>query len=84
MSHASAIPPGGTLGSTRRGWNAPVNRTSEAEELRQTKPVHFDADAPDPYADEAKYPAWAVTLGVIVFCGAFWAGASFIVSQLLG
>ncbi len=84
MSHAPALPSGGALSSTRRGWNAPANRASATEEQRVNKPVHFDAETPDPYAGEKKWPAWAVTLGVIVFCGAFWTGVSVIFKQLVG
>ena len=39
---------------------------------------------PDPYADEPKWPAWKVTVFVIVFCGAFWAGVLYLLSRLFG
>lgn len=85
MSHASAIPPGGRLGTPRRGWNSPVNRASETEDLHQRAPVQQDdLDGPDPYAGEAKWPAWIVTVAVILFCGAFWAGVSYVGSLLFG
>ena len=31
-----------------------------------------------PLEIEGKWPAWMVTLGVVTFCTAFWAGAYFI------
>ena len=37
---------------------------------------------PDPLADEPKWPAWKVTVAVIVFCSAFWAGVGYLVSRL--
>jgi hypothetical protein len=39
---------------------------------------------PDPFVDEPKWPAWKVTIGVIVFCTAFWAGIAYIFSRLFG
>ena len=43
-----------------------------------------DLEAPDPHAGEAKWPAWMVTIAVILFCGAFWAGVAYVGSLLLG
>ncbi len=43
-----------------------------------------DSDPGDPYSDEPKYPAWKVSLFVIVFCGAFWAGISYLAMRLFG
>ena len=40
------------------------------------------APLPDPYADQTKWPAWKVTLAVIVFCGAFWTGVGYLVFRL--
>ncbi len=39
---------------------------------------------PDPFVDEPKWPAWKVTIGVVVFCTAFWAGIAYIASRLFG
>lgn len=85
MSHASAIPPGGNLGTPRRGWNTPVNRASEMDKPRLGEPFHAETETtPDPYIDEPKWAAWKVTLVVVVFCGAFWAGISYLAMRLLG
>lgn len=84
MSHASAVSPGGSLGSTLRGWKAPANRASETEDLRQLSQISLDSDASDPFAEDTKWPLWAVALFVIAFCGAFWAGAAYLVTQLFG
>lgn len=85
MSHASAIPPGGKLGTTRRGWTTPVNRSSETDDGRVRDPLHIDFDVEsDPYADQPKWAAWKVTLAVIVFCGAFWAGIGYVAMRLFG
>lgn len=52
---------------------------------RLGEPFHADADnTPDPYIDEPKWAAWKVTLAVVVFCGAFWAGISYLAMRLLG
>jgi hypothetical protein len=40
------------------------------------------SNLPDPLADERKWPAWKVTIAVIVFCSAFWAGIGYLVSRL--
>lgn len=85
MSHASAIPPGGNLGTPPRGWNSPVNRASDMDKPRLGEPFHVDVDAtPDPYADEPKIATWKVTLAVVLFCGAAWAGISYVATLLLG
>ena len=39
---------------------------------------------PDPYADEPKWPAWKVTVFVVVFCTAFWFGIGYLAMQLMG
>jgi len=72
------------LGSTLRGWKAPANRASETEDLRQLSQISLDSDASDPFAEDTKWPLWAVALFVIAFCGAFWAGAAYLVTQLFG
>ena len=85
MNHASAIPPGGKLGTTRRGWTTPLNRSSETDDSWTREPLTIDLDeAPDPYADEPKWAAWKVTLGVVLFCAAFWAGVYYLATRLLG
>lgn len=73
------------MGTTRRGWTTPVNRISDIDDARLRDPLHSDFEiAPDPYADEPKWAAWKITLAVIVFCGAFWAGVSYIAMRLIG
>ncbi|HEX5007094.1 MAG TPA: hypothetical protein VIA80_03665 [Hyphomonadaceae bacterium] len=41
-------------------------------------------EPPDPLEGEPKYAAWKVTLFVILFCGAFWAGLSYLAMRLFG
>ena len=69
------------MASTRSRRDAPVNRAGEPADLRQL-PLHRDADTPDPYSGESKWPAWVVTLAVVMFCSAFWAGAGYIITEL--
>ena len=83
MSHASAIPPGGSLRPTRKGWNSSANRVSDLERTRVGDQYEVDP-TPDPYADEPKWAAWKVTLALVIFCGAFWAGISYLAMRLLG
>ena len=68
----------------RRGWNEPVHRASEMDKPRHGEPFHPDTETPDPYIDEPKWAAWKVTLAVVVFCSAFWAGISYLAMRLLG
>jgi hypothetical protein len=37
----------------------------------------------DPYADQTKWPAWKVTIALVVFCGAFWAGIGYLIYRLV-
>ncbi|MDZ4760406.1 MAG: hypothetical protein SGJ21_04980 [Alphaproteobacteria bacterium] len=53
---------------------APASDPSEARPLAQTEPA-LDTD---------KWPAWKVTVSVILFCGLFWAGVGYLVLRLLG
>lgn len=71
------------MGTTRRGWTTPVNRVSDVERLRLGEEIRPETD-PDPYADEPKWAAWKVTLTLVIFCGAFWAGISYLAMRLLG
>jgi len=44
-----------------------------------------DIDAgPDPFADEQKWPAWKVTVAVVIFCAAFWGGVGYLAMRLMG
>jgi hypothetical protein len=41
-------------------------------------------DAPDPFEGEARWPAWKVSVFVIVFSGACWSAIAYITSRLMG
>lgn len=41
-------------------------------------------EAPDPYQDEARWPAWKVSVFVIVFSGLCWGAIAFVASRLFG
>jgi hypothetical protein len=56
---------------------APRGRDAEREPVSPRNPS-------DPFAGEAKWPAWKVTVAVIVFCGAFWAGIIYLGMRLFG
>ena len=34
--------------------------------------------------DEPRWPAWKVTVAVVIFCGAFWMGVGYVAMRLLG
>ena len=77
MSPASVFPPGGLFASSIREDDAFAGPAS--------KPGNdASSDLPDPYAGEPKWAAWKVTLFVILFCGAFWAGIAWLVMRLFG
>jgi|GEM_PF-6621227 len=59
--------------------------------LHQPAPRQEDAGLPQDVIREATYlstdahwPAWQVLLGVLLFCGGFWAGLFYVVSALFG
>lgn len=69
--------------TTRTAWTTPVTRTDDVEDMHHA--VHeFDAGGPDPFADEPRWPAWKVTIAVVIFCGAFWTGVGYLAMRLLG
>jgi hypothetical protein len=92
MKLASAYPPsafpiGGVLASTRFPSHAMISRIDELDgdpDRASGSRTVFGGEPPDPYADEPKYSAWKVTLFVILFCGAFWAGLSYLAMRLFG
>lgn len=51
----------------------------------KTLPAGLEDFAPrrDPYADETKWPAWKVTIALIVFCSAFWGGIGYLIYRLV-
>lgn len=71
---------------SRTGWVAPTLRAADVEvgysDVRRS--VVDDATLPDHFIDEPKWPAWKVTIAVVVFCGAFWAGIGYLAVRLLG
>lgn len=74
MGRAQVFPPGGFL--------------DRMDDLRDagdadTRP-RMGGEPPDPFEGEPKYAAWKVTLFVILFCGAFWAGLSYLAMRLFG
>ena len=65
-----------SLSSLMDDTGAPRGRDSDPDARPPRDPA-------DPYFDDPKWPAWKVTLAVIVFCGAFWGGMTIgLVQQL--
>ncbi len=64
-------------------WGAPARRPDAdgafAGDLRRT--AH---DIDDRGLDEPRWPAWKVTVAVVVFCSAFWTGVGYLAMRLLG
>jgi hypothetical protein len=75
MSPASVFPSGGPFASPAHNDDAggPASQSRDA-----------GSNLPDPYAGEPRWAAWKVTLFVILFCGAFWAGIAWLVMRLFG
>ncbi len=69
--------------TSRTAWTPRVSRAGDVDDsfggVRE-----LDPGGPDPYADEPKWPAWKVTIAVVIFCGAFWSGVGFLATRLLG
>jgi hypothetical protein len=77
MRPASVFPSG--------GLNTSTVRNDEAAGSLAGKPEDTDGpNLPDPYAGEPRWAAWKVTLFVLLFCGAFWAGIAWLVMRLFG
>lgn len=71
---------------SRTGWVKPTLRAADVDvgfaDVR--RPVADDAIPQDHFQDEPKWPAWKVTVAVLVFCGAFWSGIGYLAVRLLG
>lgn len=70
-----------TTGPT--AWTSPAHRAGDADSMAHTI-GDIDAGGPDPFADDPRWPAWKVTVAVVVFCGAFWTGVGYLAMRLLG
>jgi hypothetical protein len=85
MSYAYALAPGGVLAKIRAAIHATVAGIDDlTANPGKDAPVRVEDQAPppDPYADQTKWPAWKVTLAVIIFCGAFWTGIGYLVLRI--
>jgi hypothetical protein len=67
---------------SRSGWVTPTLRVADVDagcaDIRRA--VADDAMLSDPLADEPKWPAWKVTVALVVFCSAFWSGVWYLAS----
>jgi hypothetical protein len=52
----------------------PYKKTIGPWDLPPVDPTEYD-----PQKEGPKIPAWKVVLGVLVFCGAFWAAVAYLV-----
>lgn len=66
---------------THSAWGGRSLLASDSEDLRT---VRGDDVYDDAFPDEPKWPAWKVTLAVVVFCAACWAGIGYLAVRLLG
>jgi hypothetical protein len=87
VSYAIYMPAGGgfldfrSLSSLTDDTRTPKQEGTGAGREGDPKP-RLPSNLPDPYPDEPKYPAWKVTVAVIVFCTAFWLGVGYLISRL--
>lgn len=74
-----------TTVDSRTAWGG-TSRRSDADafagDVRRAPAV--ESEAVDLLIDEPRWAAWKVTLAVVVFCGAFWAGLGYVAMRLLG
>lgn len=82
MSYAIHMPAGGGFLDIRSLSSVSDDTRSKPAREGETRPPRLSSNLPDPHADEPKWPAWKVTIAVIVFCSAFWAGIGYLVSRL--
>jgi hypothetical protein len=83
VSHAIFFPSGGFLDS--RMLSSLIDDADKTKSRESDPKPSMNAPDPlDPLADEPKWPAWKVTLAVILFCGAFWAGVVYLGMKLFG
>ena len=82
MSRETALSPGETVAQVARHVSVAEidvrERTDRAEPLVARAPVY----GVEPVVE--KWPAWKVSLGVILFCGVFWTGAIYLIMRLTG
>jgi hypothetical protein len=69
-----------SLSSMTDDTHAPKQGIAPARES-DPKP-RLPSNLPDPLDGEPKFPAWKITIAVIVFCSAFWAGVGYLISRL--
>lgn len=71
---------------SRTGWGNPTLRAADVDAgyADARRPVADEATLHDAFPDEPKWPAWKVTIAVVIFCGAFWAGIGYLAVRLLG
>lgn len=76
------------LGTTnsQSGWGTAA-RGAGADATYAAAPTRYspwEDVSEERLADEPRWPAWKVTLVVVVFCAAFWTGIGYIAVRLLG
>ncbi len=71
---------------SRTGWVTPTHRVADVDmgfaDVR--RPGGDEAMITDIFNEEPKWPAWKVTVAVVVFCAAFWSGIGYLAMRLLG
>lgn len=65
-------------------WGGRSLLASDSEDTLATRNARGDDAYEDAFPDEPKWPAWKVTLAVVVFCAACWAGIGYLAVRLLG
>lgn len=69
---------------TPSAWGGRSLRAGEADETLAGRAARAEDSYDDALADEPKWPAWKVTVAVVVFCTACWAGIGYLAVRLLG
>ena len=69
---------------THPAWGGRSLLSSDSEDTLASRGVRGDDAYEEAFPDEPKWPAWKVTLAVVVFCTACWAGIGYLAVRLLG
>jgi hypothetical protein len=71
---------------SRTGWVTPTLRVADVDVgyVDVRRQVADDVMVDDALADAPKWPAWKVTVAVVIFCGAFWSGIGYLAVRLFG
>ena len=72
------------VGAGRKSLATTDSHTHSAWGDREAMSPRADEPFDETFASEPKWPAWKVTVAVVVFCAACWTGIGYLAVRLLG